>query len=174
MNEQDRADLSAFFDEEPVDMDRAIRLLGTDAGRAAWERQCLVRDALRGEPLSGASCDTVSRVRGALADEPVIFNPGARSPKGALGGPVTRNRQFAGLALAATVAGVAFLGLTQFNQGPPGNHVAGSATPSAADFPPVNGIGGAVVATDVRPVTRIVDENEDLPENRPAVSPSQP
>ena len=80
MNEQDRADLSAFFDEEPVDLDRAIRLLNTDAGRDAWERQCLVRDALRGEPLAGASCDMVSRVRSALADEPVIFNPGARAP----------------------------------------------------------------------------------------------
>ncbi|MEM6986669.1 MAG: sigma-E factor negative regulatory protein [Pseudomonadota bacterium] len=166
MKEQDRAELSAFFDDEPANELRVREVLGTQAGRDAWQRQCLVRDALRGEAMTGSSIDLVGSVRKALEDEPVVFNPAARAVKPTIGAPVSRNRQFAGLALAATVAGVAFLGLTQFNSGPADNRVAG--TPSASDFPPVNGIGGAVVATDVRPVTRIVSDSEEDLEDQPA------
>ena len=51
MKEQDRADLSAFFDDEAVDQGRVHELLGTQSGRELWQHQCLVRDAIRGEPL---------------------------------------------------------------------------------------------------------------------------
>jgi len=98
MNEQDKLELSAFFDDEAADTQRLDAVLKTAEGRDAWARQCLVRDALRGDSLAASQGGVADRVRAALEDEPVIFNPAARSERRPTGANVSRKRQFAGLA----------------------------------------------------------------------------
>lgn len=175
MREQDRSDLSAFFDDEPVNTSRVLEILSTERGRNTWQQQCLVRDALRADTAGAMRVDVVADVRRALTDEPVVFNPSAGLTNPRMGSPVTRNRQFAGLALAATVAGVAFFGLTQYGGVTNVDQLAGGADPaSAVGFPPVNGIGGAVVEADVRPVTRVVSDDAEEGDEERLTTPAKP
>ncbi len=177
MNEQDQAELSAFLDDEAADVARVCALLKSEQGRAVWARQCQIRDALRGESTVASDHGVADKVRLALADEPVVFAPRKAAKQASVGSPVPRHRQFAGLALAATVAGVAFLGLTQVDQGPPGQVADAQGSTATMTFPPVNGIGGAVIESDVRPVTRLVtDEPESLDSavDTDPVAPAQP
>gem|GEM_PF-5098080 len=65
MNEQDKLELSAFFDDEAADTQRLGAVLKTAEGRDAWARQCLVRDALRGDSLAASQGGVADRVRAA-------------------------------------------------------------------------------------------------------------
>ena len=96
---------------------RLLSLLDTDADlRRAWERFHLIGDAMR-QDLPEVPLDALStRTQEALRSEPVLIRPRPR-----LTIPL---RPVAGLALAASVAVVAVLGVRTINSGPPGAEIA--------------------------------------------------
>ncbi len=84
---------------------------GADEGlRRRFSRYVVVRDCLRQAPPHPADTEFAGRVMGALADEPVVLAPRRRS---VFTGERARRllRPAAGLAVAASVATVAVLGL---------------------------------------------------------------
>ena len=119
MNDETREALSAMVDGElrSEACSRLLSLLDTDADlRRAWERFHLIGDAMR-QDLPEVPLDALStRTQEALRSEPVLIRPRPR-----LTIPL---RPVAGLALAASVAVVAVLGVRTINSGPPGAEIA--------------------------------------------------
>lgn len=106
MKKSTREDLSTLVDGE-LDSTRASQVIEAATRdpklRAAWSRYHLMSDAMRDQLAPGAPAEFAERVRRALESEPPLAAPRRRAH--ALAKPL------AGLALAASVAGVAILGL---------------------------------------------------------------
>ncbi|WP_405220115.1 sigma-E factor negative regulatory protein [Lentisalinibacter sediminis] len=106
MNDKLRDQMSAFLDDELPDGEAELllrRLHGDEELRRVAGRYLLIGQALRGERLAGT--DLAGRVAAALDDETTYG--------GAAAGPVRSRwlRPAAGVAVAATVAVVALMGL---------------------------------------------------------------
>ncbi len=109
MTDSIREQISALVDEElPVD-ERALllkRLEGDADLRGVWGRYHLIRDALHHELPSRVDGGLADRVMAALDDEPPLNQaPVAKRRSG------SGLRPLAGLAIAASVAGLAIVGL---------------------------------------------------------------
>jgi len=105
-NEDIRERLSALMDGElqPGEAARLLEQVADDPElRRVWARYHLMGDALRSELCCASSEPVAARVRGALAAEPAPARR-VRQPPGAL-------RPVAGLALAASVAALAIVGM---------------------------------------------------------------
>lgn len=132
MNEAIREQMSALMDGElpEAERDRVLRRLCDDPALAAeWGRLHLVRDSLNGELPRHLDFALAARVQAAVQDEPPLAVP---SPP-----PRARAwvRPLAALAVAASVAGLALVGVQQLSapQHPepvPAVADAGSATPA--------------------------------------------
>ena len=122
--------LSALADDElhGQAMQQGIdALLKDPALKRRWANYHAIRDGLHGESAPQLGQELEQRVRAALADEPTILAP--RRPSRAV------LRHAAGLAVAASVTGVAILGIQHFNHsGLPGMD---SSVPSLASSAPV-------------------------------------
>ena len=129
MNEPDTNErLSAFVDGEirgPA-RDRVVDALyeGPEL-RRTWSRYHLIGDAVRGTGLVPGADDIADRVSAALADERIVrLEP--RPRRRAL-------RPLSGLAIAATIAGIAILGVNQLDDGGArSRQLAGVSTPEPA------------------------------------------
>ena len=106
MNDQVREQMSALMDSELPEVERELllrRIHGDPALAAHWSRLHLMRDGLRTELPRRMDPDFAARVSVAVQREPAL----------AVGPRATRGwgRPLSGLAVAASVAGLAFLGL---------------------------------------------------------------
>ena len=102
--------ISALADGELTgdELTRTLDALRNDQGLLeSWSRYHLVRDALHSNLEAQVMADLSHRVAAALEDEPVILAP-QRAHRPWL-------RHAAGLAVAASVTGVAILGITRMN-----------------------------------------------------------
>ena len=111
--------LSAMLDGEPIDaQDQELaRLLEAEDSRAAWHRYALIGDAMRSgnrhdpaedeaHAILGGSMSFADKLKQTIADEPTVLAPRKR-------GKTKLLQPVAGLALAASVAGVAVIGVQQ-------------------------------------------------------------
>ncbi len=109
MNDKLREQISALADDELPEAERDLllrRLSDDPALRSEWGRVHLIRDALHNE-LTASAGDTLSqRVMAALENEP---QPVLRKARGRLAQRFAK--PLAGLAVAASVAGLALIGL---------------------------------------------------------------
>lgn len=108
-------ELSAFMDgESGLPAESVIASLRDDAGlKGAWRRYHLVGDCLRGQlPSQFPATDLSARISRALESEPAILSPQQRSRS------ITRRvlKPAAGVAIAASVAMVAIVGLRGLDQ----------------------------------------------------------
>jgi len=109
--------LSSLLDGELDDTHRrhAIDALGGDAeARDRWERFHLASDALHGNLPDAIDPQFASRVMAAIEEEPTILAPPPRKSSAATGRTHTPSRlskRFAGLAVAASVAAIAVMGV---------------------------------------------------------------
>jgi sigma-E factor negative regulatory protein RseA len=117
MSQTQRERLSALMDDGLESTERAAVIAATLADgelRGAWTRYHLIGDALRGELAARPAGPMAERVRAQLAAEPTLLAPVPR--------PAPWRRWMApaaGVALAASVAGVAMLaGPGLLEQGP--------------------------------------------------------
>ncbi|HEC18100.1 MAG TPA: hypothetical protein ENI97_02015 [Gammaproteobacteria bacterium] len=97
--------LSALLDGELDGQERQAaldKLLDSEHQRKAWGRYHLIGDTLKRSLPGGIDHGFSSRVMAALADEPTVLAPPVRAPWG---------QRLAGLAVAASVAAVAVLGV---------------------------------------------------------------
>lgn len=104
--------ISALADGELADSElaRALDALRNDrALQISWSRYHLISDALHGNLESKVSVDLHTRVSQALENEPTILAPQRRKQRPWL-------RHVAGLAVAASVSGVAVVGFQQMNE----------------------------------------------------------
>lgn len=109
MTDDYHTQLSELLDGEldETRLDECIRRLsGDESSRGRFTRYVMVRDCLRHSPPGPASVGLSDRVRVALQDEPVVLSPSAQRHRAA-----KLLRPAAGLAIAASVATVAVLGL---------------------------------------------------------------
>jgi negative regulator of sigma E activity len=130
MNETDHAgeELSSLIDGElsNAEFDRAFdSISGDSARRARWTRYHVAVDAMKNSlPRVMAPADFSLNVAKAIESEPAILAPQRRkSPMS------TIHKQITGLAVAASVAMVAVLGVKSMQSGDPAAQVA--QTPSA-------------------------------------------
>ena len=92
------------------------RMLGDDELKSTWGRYQVIGDVLRRETAS-FDPQLLDNIRHKLAEEPTILAPAAlRRPKAGL-----TQRLVAGAAIAAGVAAVAVVSVTQFELAPPAN-----------------------------------------------------
>lgn len=139
--------LSSLLDGELDESRRrhALEALSHDAeARERWERFNLARDALHGNLPDGIDLQFSSRVRAAIDDEPAILAPPPRNPAastdapaGEIHAPSRFSRRFAGLAVAASVAAMAVMGVeTLYRDDPaaPGGAQLAQGTDAQPDF----------------------------------------
>lgn len=111
MNDKVSEQISALADGELPDSEQELllrRLAAEPALRKEWERIHLMRDALHNELPSQLGPSLSDRVMAALEHEPLpVAEPGWKRVGRQLGRPL------AGLAVAASVAALAILGLEQ-------------------------------------------------------------
>ncbi|MBN4079064.1 sigma-E factor negative regulatory protein [Beggiatoa alba] len=103
--------ISALMDGEldkRAHHDAVDELLKNDESRDTWFRYHLISDTLRQHLPAGMDAQFSSRVMKALQDEPTVLAP--RPPRRAFQGTAL-GRRLAGLAVAASVAAVAVLGV---------------------------------------------------------------
>jgi len=126
MNDEKLEQISALVDDELEHGSRfVLHALATDeAYKGAWGRYHLIGECLRGHLPAHVDMQLAGRINKALHDEPVA--QGSHRFQRLL-------RPAAGLAIAATVAAVAILGVRQIGSGP-----AATATPPIAYNPPAN------------------------------------
>lgn len=109
--------LSSLLDGELDDTQQrhAIDALGGDAkARDRWERFHLASDALHGNLPDAIDAQFASRVMAAIEDEPTILAPPSRKSSVSTAHARTPSRfskRFAGLAVAASVAAIAVMGV---------------------------------------------------------------
>lgn len=103
--------ISALVDGETAEHEQSLAmdgLLTNDENRKTWGRYHLIGDTLKGNLPSGVDHEFSSRVMAALEDEPTVLAPStARASWG---------QRAAGLAVAASVAAVAVLGVQHMYQ----------------------------------------------------------
>lgn len=111
MTEKVKEQISALVDGELPESERAllVRRLATDQElRGTWERYHLIRDALRHELPDDVDGDMANRIMAAVEAEPPL------SPQGGVSAGMRRAiKPLAGLAIAASVAALAIIGLQQ-------------------------------------------------------------
>lgn len=110
MSERLEEQVSALVDDELPAVERELLLhrLGSDLGlRGRWERYHLMRDVFHYELPEAVDCGLAERVSAALASEPVFRAP-RRSGVAVMQRMV---RPLAGLAVAASVAALAIVGV---------------------------------------------------------------
>ncbi len=118
-NDSTQEQLSAMLDGETIDaQDQELtRLLEAGDSRESWHRYTIIGDALRSgsrndpaeeeaHAILGGTTSFADKLRGAIADEPTVLAPRKREKPKFL-------QPVAGLALAASVAGVAVIGVQQ-------------------------------------------------------------
>ena len=115
MNEDRKERISALVDDEISLRDVADITTDSEA-KDLFARYALISDAIRGDAPSGLGDSLLERVRSDLAAEPIALAPKQRKEGWK---PVT------GLALAASVATVAILGLRAIETPPQPDLVAG-------------------------------------------------
>lgn len=113
--------LSSLLDGELDDTQQrhAIDALGRDSkAREQWHRLHLARDVMHGNLPDGIDLQFSSRVMAAIDDEPAILSPATHNASPSSSAPVSHGRisssfskRFAGLAVAASVAAVAVMGV---------------------------------------------------------------
>ncbi len=109
--------LSSLLDGELDDTQQrhAIDALGGDAkARERWERFHLAGDALHGNLAEAIDPRFASRVMAAIDDEPAILAPSPRPSSASTPhtpAPSRLSKRFAGLAVAASVAAIAVMGV---------------------------------------------------------------
>ena len=124
MNDETLEQISAVVDDDLADGSRFVlhTVATNEEDKGAWGRDHLIGECLRGHLPARVDMELASRISKALQEEPVIRGlhhfPRLLQP-------------IAGLAIAATVAAVAILGVRQIGSGP-----AATATPSVAYNPP--------------------------------------
>lgn len=129
MADDKREWISALADGElaGAEMSRALDALRNDQSlQSSWSRYHLISDALHGNLESRVDLDLHSRISKALESEPTILAP--QSPRKQR--PWLRH--VAGLAVAASVSGVAVIGFQQMNgvdSGVPAQTMAEAAPP---------------------------------------------
>lgn len=112
MNDKLSEQISALADDELPDLERRLllrRLSADPALRAEWERIHLIRDALHNELSAGAGASLSQRVMAAVEAEP---QPAVGRNLGRVAHQI--GKPLAGLAVAASVAAVALIGLQRF------------------------------------------------------------
>lgn len=106
MTDEHRQRLSELLDGE-LNSRSAVRVLDVVEGdgelRATWERYHLIGQALRGEPIDSEARLLAERIRAQIAVEPVPLRPRRASFAKRLG-----SQRFGAIAMAASVAFVAF------------------------------------------------------------------
>ncbi len=113
MNNELREAISALTDGEAPEASSSKiidRLIHDKAARAAWTRYQLISDALRERLPPHLAEDLPGRVRGAIGAEPTYL-PATRRPIRVL-------KPLGGLALAASVAAAAILGVRGLDHAP--------------------------------------------------------
>ena len=99
--------ISALMDgelDEQLHHSTADELLNKDEARETWSRYHLISDTLRQQLPNGIDNQFSSRVMAALDDEPTVLAPPAARTS-------TLTQRLAGLAVAASVAAVAVMGV---------------------------------------------------------------
>jgi sigma-E factor negative regulatory protein RseA len=112
MADDKREWISALADDElrGSGQGRALDALGRDRElQLSWARYHLIRDTLHGNLEAGVDAELHRRISDALEQEPVVLAP-RRSPRPWL-------RHAAGLAVAASVTGIAVFGVQRMNDG---------------------------------------------------------
>ena len=110
MNKENREWLSALADGELKgdELEHGLDALRHDPElQQSWQSYHLVRDALSSNLNEGVSTQLHLRIAAAMEDEPTILAPQATKRPWA--------KQAAGLAIAASVAGIAIIGVQQMN-----------------------------------------------------------
>ncbi len=110
MNKDNREWLSALADGElqGAELKRGLDALRSDAElQASWSAYHLIRDSVSSNLDEGVAPQLHLRISAALQDEPTILAPQSRRRSWV--------KQAAGLAIAASVAGVAIVGVQQMN-----------------------------------------------------------
>jgi sigma-E factor negative regulatory protein RseA len=128
MSKESREHLSSLMDGE-VNRETGrflVRRLGADKElRATWTRYHLIRDYLRHQEGQFAEDDLSSRVRAAICDEPPVSKPGHWSDSWL--------KPAAGVAVAASVAMIAVLAVSNGNQTGPGSFNQGDSQTAAVE-----------------------------------------
>lgn len=131
MNESKIEQLSVLMDGEHSELEArsAIDAGMRDQGlRAVWERMHLVRDVMRGDVPERVDPKFAERVRERIGSEPAILAPYASRSR--------FSRPLTAIAIAASVAAVAILGVRQFNHTPASPAPVSVAVQEAATEPP--------------------------------------
>lgn len=159
MNEEKLEALSALMDGEIRDADaRALDGLSRDEGlRAAWGRYHLISECIRGTLPRHLDPALANRIAVAVRQEPTILAPDVSAPRPWL-------KPLAGMAIAASVATLAVVGIQmnrQHDMGTgPGASVAGAAAPASGGMGgQVNLASGGSAARFARPADASRDPN---------------
>lgn len=112
--------LSSFVDGE-INREHCARIIGTlckdQDMKSCFERYQLISDTMRNQLPPGMKRDFASCVMTAIESEPTIFAPAALSHKSVFSSPLTK--KVAGLAIAASVATIAVIGVqSQYSEAP--------------------------------------------------------
>jgi len=151
MQERSAERLSAFMDGDPDAGTECVDMLVRDAqARAAWARYHAIGDALRGQLTGGADAGFAARVSERIAGEPAVLAPRRRRAAALL-------KPLAGLAVAASVATVAVLGVQRLDQDRAGGAqlAANEPTPVFAPAPTPAAAPAAAPATAPVAVVRL-------------------
>ncbi len=143
MNEK----LSALLDGEleASELEQAVKqTAGESPMRAAWGRYHLIRDAMRGQLDSLAPAGLADAISSRLESEPSILVPRRRS-----GIRVKATRWVAGMAVAASVAAVAIVGVRWVAPDQDGSPQLVAQSVESADYLRSGGIRWQAVSTDV-------------------------
>jgi sigma-E factor negative regulatory protein RseA len=127
--------ISALVDDELPSSERALLLKRMEADadlRGTWGRYNLIRDALHHELPERIDTGLADRVMAALDEEPAL--QARRSTSGTWAGAL---RPLTGLAIAASVAGLAIVGLQHLRSVPGSGH--GPAPVTVAAVTPASG-----------------------------------
>jgi len=142
MSEDRYEAVSAMADGEYLGQDAAKlgeAIAGDPEARRRWARYHLIGDALRGGLPPRLDTGFADRLRAAVTEEPAMLAPARPTRAGVL-------RPVAGLAIAASVAALAVVGLQQLNSGAGEAPVAARSQAvlppvEVADFDPAAGAG---------------------------------
>jgi len=120
MNVENKEKLSILVDDElGLESNAWLSKLGQDAElKRQWSRYHQIGDLMRGHTQPDGKLDLSSRVAAALQQEPAIFAPAAVSKQFTDQKPQSWLKSLAGVAIAATVATVAILGLKPAQESP--------------------------------------------------------
>jgi len=150
MNNPSGEQISALVDGELDEHDRHAAvdvLLDSDDIRNTWGRYHLIRDSLTRNLPSGLDSDFSSRVMQALENEPTVLAPPRVHS--------TLGRRLAGLAVAASVAAVAVMGVQFMYQQDAGAPAAQVAQTSAGAFSsPQQNLARATIRPSLQPNIR--------------------